>query len=88
MHGVLDAYRQGQYRSKLCSTGSAIGLAFLRLECKHVILHITEPRWPRWRYLLDLPGDCPGGWLGISQLLVCSGRCPEHGRLTIVTIAS
>ncbi len=45
------------------------------------IPHITEPRWPRWRYLLDLPGDC----LGISNkpTLVCSGRvrCPEHGRL-------
>ena len=57
---------QGQYRSQLCPLGSVAGSPALGIQtCEKLVGGTSvwcKPRWPRWRYLLDLPGGC----LGIS----------------------
>lgn len=72
---------QGQYRSQLCSLGSVAGSPALGITCEKLVGGTSvwcKPRWPRWRYLLDLPGGCLG---------ICNARCVfSHQRFAIAMV--
>ena len=71
---------QGQYRSQLCPLGSVADSPALGIQtCEKLVGGTSvwcKPRWPRWRYLLDLPGGC----LGISMRVFSPAICNRHGQ--------